>query len=108
MPCSKPGHLYSIDVETVNAGIPYADSFYVVVHYCLEKITEMETQLIVYAQIKYKKNVWSFAKGIIEKNCWQGLEEFYSALSKALLIECEEQIHPVIKRKSRRRGRKSK
>lgn len=41
--------------------------------------------------------------GIIEKNCWQGLEDFFSALSKALFIECEEQIHPVIKRKSRRR-----
>ncbi|KAJ9588882.1 hypothetical protein L9F63_017822 [Diploptera punctata] len=25
MPCSKPGELYAIDTESVNAGIPYAD-----------------------------------------------------------------------------------
>lgn len=61
--CSKPGQLYAIDVETVHAGIPYADSFYVVVHYCLEKVSEMETQLSVYAQVKYKKSVWSMVKG---------------------------------------------
>lgn len=33
--CSKPGELYSIDVDSVNAGIPYADSFMVIIHYCL-------------------------------------------------------------------------
>ena len=35
--CSKPGELYSIDINNVNAGIPYADSFSVLVHYCLVK-----------------------------------------------------------------------
>lgn len=33
--CSKPGELYSVDVDSVNAGIPYADSFMVIMHYCL-------------------------------------------------------------------------
>lgn len=63
LPCSKPGQLYSIDVETVNAGIPYADSFFIVVHYCLEKVSEMETHLNAFAQVKYKKSVWSMVKG---------------------------------------------
>lgn len=35
--CSKQGELYSIDVNNVNAGIPYADSFSVLNHYCLVK-----------------------------------------------------------------------
>jgi hypothetical protein len=35
--CSKPGQLYSIDATSVNAGIPYADSFYVLLHYCLKR-----------------------------------------------------------------------
>lgn len=33
--CSEPGQLYSIDITSTNAGIPYADSFYVFMHYCL-------------------------------------------------------------------------
>lgn len=68
LPCSKPGQLYAIDIETVNAGIPYADSFYVVVHYCLERISNMETQLIVYAQVKYKKNVWVKSKNFFRNH----------------------------------------
>lgn len=65
LPCSRPGQLYSIDVETVNAGIPYADSFYVLVHYCVEKVTDLESQLTIYAQIKFRKNVWTIVKGTI-------------------------------------------
>ena len=34
---SQPGQQYIIDVEVVNGGIPYADSFYVNVHYYLSR-----------------------------------------------------------------------
>lgn len=61
--CSKPGELYSIDVETTNAGIPYAESFGVNTHYCLSRSGENESCLAVYGQIKYKKTVWGFVKG---------------------------------------------
>lgn len=64
LPCSKPGCLYAIDVETVNAGIPYADSFNVVVHHCLQKISETESSYQVYAQVLYKKSVWGLVKGM--------------------------------------------
>lgn len=67
LPCSRPGHLYSIDVESVNAGIPYADSFSVLLHYCITSASENETSIAIYAQIKYKKNVWGFVKS---KNLW--------------------------------------
>lgn len=33
--CSVPGQLYSVDIISSNAGIPYADSFFVTMHYCL-------------------------------------------------------------------------
>lgn len=34
---SKPGKLYSVDCEFSNSGVPYADSFVVHQHLCLEK-----------------------------------------------------------------------
>lgn len=66
LPCSKPGQLYSIDVESSNAGIPYADSFYVVVHYCVRKVSDQETHLSVFADVKYRKSVWGVVKGNYE------------------------------------------
>ncbi|XP_055921609.1 protein Aster-B isoform X2 [Eupeodes corollae] len=85
--CSKPGELYSIDIDSTNAGIPYADSFGVLLHYCLVKTIDDNTMLSVHAQIKYKKSIWGVVKGFIEKNAWAGLEDFYSALLRALQSE---------------------
>ncbi|KAF5270412.1 hypothetical protein FQR65_LT05600 [Abscondita terminalis] len=102
LPCSKAGSLYAIDVEAINSGIPYADTFLVNSHYCLKKISETQTSLHVYAQIKYKKNVWGLVKGFIEKNCWLGLEDYFKSLGKSIYAESEE-IIPAVKRKSRRR-----
>lgn len=62
LPCSTPGHLYCIDVEATNAGIPYADSFSILSHYCMTSVSENETTLAVYSEMKYKKNVWGLAK----------------------------------------------
>lgn len=101
-PCTKPGQLYSIDATSVNAGIPYADSFYVLLHYCMKRTVDDSTVMSVHAQIKYKKSVWGVVKGFIEKNTWLGLEEFYDSLSKALMAEyC---IPPARAKSRRRRG----
>ncbi|XP_075226665.1 protein Aster-B-like isoform X2 [Lycorma delicatula] len=91
--CSKPGCLYSIDIESNNAGVPYADSFYISSHICIARSSNSskESSLSVYCQIKYRKSVWGLVKTFIEKNCWSGLEEYYSALVKALEIECEKE-----------------
>lgn len=59
-PCSKAGHLYSIDTEAVNSGIPYAESFTVWVHYCLQKVSDCQTSMAVYAQVRYKKKMDQF------------------------------------------------
>ena len=102
---SEAGQMYFIDVDTANAGIPYADSFYVELSYCLSKCdqyhgvqhnTSTENQdyqygsrLTVFAAIKYKKTVWGLVKTFIEKNTWAGLEEFFLNLAQALHNECE-------------------
>lgn len=106
LPCSRPGHLYCIDVECTNAGIPYADSFSVLTHYCMNSVSDNETSLTIFSQIKYKKNVWSFVKSMIEKSCWTGLDDYFSSIIKALNLECEEGIGSAgLKRKTRRRRR---
>ncbi|XP_018565494.1 GRAM domain-containing protein 1B isoform X2 [Anoplophora glabripennis] len=104
LPCSKAGNLYSIDVDTINGGIPYGDSFCVLAHYCLQKVSETHSMITVFAQIKYKKSVWGLVKGMIERNCWAGLEDFFAHLARALHAEGEENI-PELKRKSKRKRR---
>lgn len=90
LPCSKPGEIYAIEVEASNAGVPYADAFYVTTHYCLTRGADPNTStLAVYCQIKYRKSVWGLVKNYIEKHCWSGIEEYYSSLIKALKEECE-------------------
>ena len=55
---SQPGRQYIIDVEVANNGIPYADSFYVTVHFYLSKVSDTESRLSVIGNIKYRKTVW--------------------------------------------------
>ncbi|XP_055629226.1 protein Aster-B-like [Toxorhynchites rutilus septentrionalis] len=97
--CSKPGQLYSIDVNAVQGGIPYADSFYVTQHYCMSKTKDDHTVLSVHAQVHYRKNIFGFVRGFIEKNTWVGLEDFYNALLRSLQSEY---CIPPAKSKSRR------
>ncbi|XP_026843896.1 GRAM domain-containing protein 1B isoform X1 [Drosophila persimilis] len=86
-PCSKPGELYSIDINSVNAGIPYADSFSVLIHFCLARTVDDHTMLSIHTQIKYKKSIWGVVKGFIEKNTWAGVEDFFGAQLHALQSE---------------------
>lgn len=58
--------------------------------------------LSVYVQIKYTKSVWGVVKGFIEKNVWNGLEDFYKSLCSALQAEYS---MPPAKSKSRRTKR---
>ncbi|BFF96074.1 serine-rich adhesin for platelets [Drosophila madeirensis] len=97
--CSKPGELYSIDVNSVNAGIPYADSFSVLIHFCLARTVDDNTMLSIHTQIKYKKSIWGVVKGFIEKNTWAGVEDFFGAQLHALQSET---CIPPAKAKGRR------
>ena len=77
---SEPGQIYFIDVDTVNAGIPYADSFSVQISFCLSRCDNARNSpsgsskgrfgegpdhsslLTVMAAIKYQKTVWGLVK----------------------------------------------
>lgn len=58
--------------------------------------------LSVYVQIKYVKSVWGVIKGFIERNIWNGMNDFYKALLKSLQ---NEYCIPPAKSKSRRTKR---
>ncbi|KAF4519428.1 hypothetical protein B566_EDAN008655 [Ephemera danica] len=87
--CSRPGRIYVIDSEANNSGIPYADSFYIQNHFCLLRVSESQSRLTVYCQVKYRKSVWGLVKGFIEKNTWAGVEDFYANLHQSLIAEAE-------------------
>uniref|UniRef100_A0A182JL53 Uncharacterized protein n=1 Tax=Anopheles atroparvus TaxID=41427 RepID=A0A182JL53_ANOAO len=100
--CSLPGQLYSIDVTAVQGGIPYADSFYVTQHYCMSRTVDNHTVFSVHAQVHYRKSIFGFVKGFIEKNTWVGLEDFYTSLLRNLQSEY---CIPPAKSKGRRTRR---
>jgi len=110
---SVPGHIYSVDVETINADIPYGDTFYVESHYCIVKATEEESRLTVLCNIKYRKTPWALVKSFIEKNVWAGIEDHYTALCAALVREVEGRTgegkkEPGLTKKKTRRQRNRK
>merc|ERR1719419_215729 len=96
---SRPGQIYLIDVDAINTGIPYADSFYVTQHYCLCRVTPQDpdfvpgskdsSRLTLVSNIVYKKTVWGIVKTFIEKNAWAGMEDWNVNITRALLEECE-------------------
>ncbi|XP_049532277.1 protein Aster-B-like [Anopheles darlingi] len=100
--CSQPSQLYAIDVTAVQGGIPYADSFYVTQHYCMSRTVDNHTVFSVHAQVHYRKSIFGFVKGFIEKNTWVGLEDFYTSLLRNLQSEY---CIPPAKSKGRRTRR---
>ncbi|XP_003747522.1 protein Aster-C [Galendromus occidentalis] len=80
---SKPGKMYSVDCEFSNSGIPYADTFVVLQHICLEKQGENRCRLRLFCDIEFRKPVWVM-KGLIERNTVQGTADFAAELQRAL------------------------
>uniref|UniRef100_A0A0P4WJT6 VASt domain-containing protein n=1 Tax=Scylla olivacea TaxID=85551 RepID=A0A0P4WJT6_SCYOL len=105
-PFSKHGEIYTVDAEACNAGIPYADSFFVSNHWCLTRESATETRLSVWSQVKYKKNVWGFMKGVIDKNAYSGVDSLLSDINAALLAEVDRTNLKRTRRRRRRGGSK--
>jgi len=57
--------------------------------YIICKVGEGESLLTVLCDIKYKKPPWGLVKTFIEKNCWAGIQEHYTALAASLEREVE-------------------
>ncbi|XP_068209035.1 protein Aster-B-like isoform X2 [Palaemon carinicauda] len=105
-PFSKHGDIYTVDAEACNAGIPYADSFFVSNHWCLTRESATETRISVWSQVKYKKNVWGFMKGVIDKNAYCGVESLLNDINAALLAEVDLSNLKRTRRRRRRVGSK--
>uniref|UniRef100_A0A914VS12 VASt domain-containing protein n=1 Tax=Plectus sambesii TaxID=2011161 RepID=A0A914VS12_9BILA len=84
----KAGQIYVVHAETQNTGVPYADNFFVLVTYCITRVSANECRLKVHGGIVYKKSIWGIVKGFIEKGTYSGLEEHYTALDATLKAEC--------------------
>lgn len=59
---SRPGRIYHVDCECCNGGIPYADSFFVVLRYCLTRVCPTKCRVIVTGDLRYKKHVMMMFK----------------------------------------------
>ncbi|XP_059148793.1 protein Aster-B-like isoform X2 [Physella acuta] len=93
---SKPGRIYHVDCECCNGGIPYADSFYVLLRYCLTRVSPIKCRVVVTGELKYKKHVLGMFKGMIEKSAVNGLTDYCRQLSVHLRREAERQEAIVV------------
>ncbi|EDW10473.2 uncharacterized protein Dmoj_GI21111 [Drosophila mojavensis] len=82
--CSTPGQLYSIDVVSVNEGIPYADVFNVTLHYCLARSENNGTDMLIFGNVNFIKSTWAVVKAFIVKHSYEGLSEYFQCLRDEL------------------------
>ncbi|XP_013075665.2 protein Aster-B-like isoform X1 [Biomphalaria glabrata] len=88
---SKPGKIYHVDCECCNGGIPYADSFYMLLRYCLTRVSPTKCRIVVTGELKYRKHVMGMFRAMIEKSAVNGLTDYYRQLSAHLRREAERQ-----------------
>ncbi|CAJ0578222.1 unnamed protein product, partial [Mesorhabditis spiculigera] len=79
--------------ESHNAGVPYADSFAVLVTYCVTKVSPTTSRFRIHGGIDYRKSIWGMIKTMIDKNTNQGLDDHYAAMEHALDEELERRDH---------------
>ncbi|KAK3878069.1 hypothetical protein Pcinc_017281 [Petrolisthes cinctipes] len=102
-PETHPGDMYVVELEANNNGIPYADSFYVFSHYCITREEDNRTRLTVWVQVKYKKTVWGFMKGVIEKGTYNGVEALLAEIAVQLTAQADRIANPKSTIRRRRR-----
>ncbi|KAK4317545.1 hypothetical protein Pmani_011389 [Petrolisthes manimaculis] len=102
-PETQPGDIYVVELEANNTGIPYADSFYVFSHYCITREEDNRTRLTVWVQVKYKKTVWGFMKGVIEKSTYNGVEALLAEIAVQLTAQADRIANPKAAIRRRRR-----
>ncbi|TDG49379.1 hypothetical protein AWZ03_004247 [Drosophila navojoa] len=91
--CSTPGQLYSIDVVSVNEGIPYADVFNIATHYCLARSENNSTDMLVFGNVNFIKSTWAVVKAFIVKHSYEGLSEYFQCLRDELQQEVSKKEH---------------
>ncbi|XP_005113135.2 protein Aster-B [Aplysia californica] len=110
---SRPGRIFHVDCECCNGGIPYADSFYVLLRYCLTRVSPTKCRIVVTGELKYRKHVISMFRGMIEKSAVNGLTDYCRQLSvhlrreaerlEAIVVGHQAPSNTVVKKKLRRK-----
>ncbi|CAM4709482.1 unnamed protein product [Caretta caretta] len=75
---------YVVDSEVITQGIPYQDYFYTAHRYCISTLATGTARLRVSSEIRYRKQPWNLVRALIEKNTWNGVEEYFQHLGLAL------------------------
>ncbi|CAG5123979.1 unnamed protein product [Candidula unifasciata] len=86
---SRPGRIYHVDCECCNGGIPYSDSFYMLLRYCLTRASPSKCHVVVTGELKYKKHIIMVFKSMIEKSAVNGLTDYFRQLSVHLRHESQ-------------------
>ncbi|XP_053523563.1 protein Aster-A isoform X3 [Artibeus jamaicensis] len=73
-----------VDSEVLTQGIPYQDYFYTAHRYCILGLARNKARLRVSSEIRYRKQPWSLVKSLIEKNSWNGIEDYFHHLEREL------------------------
>ncbi|BFZ13804.1 hypothetical protein BsWGS_16843 [Bradybaena similaris] len=85
----RPGRIYHVDCECCNGGIPYSDSFYMLLRYCLTRVSPSKCRVVVTGELKYKKHIMMVFKSMIEKSAVNGLTDYFRQLSVHLRHESQ-------------------
>lgn len=85
---AKPG-VYVLRSQSVNSGIPYADTFSVDVDYCLTRCGPINrSRMLVHASVNFnqKQANWKLAmvKPMIERQSMQGVRDFTANLTESI------------------------
>ncbi|XP_043239756.1 protein Aster-B-like isoform X2 [Amphibalanus amphitrite] len=104
LPSSQAGYMYAVDAEVNNSGVPMADVFYLIKHYCLVKLSSRKTRLNIWCMVKFRKS--TLFKGFIEKTSNDGMDEHHSLLNQ-MLLDTTGEISKHRRAKRRRAGSKA-
>ncbi|XP_043929085.1 protein Aster-C [Protopterus annectens] len=79
--------LFMVDAEVTMNEVPYHDYFYNVNRYCIIHTSKHKCRLRVSSDISYRKQPWGLIKSFIEKNSYNGLEDYFKQLESDLVAE---------------------
>lgn len=98
--CS-PGEVFGVDIDTINTGIAYADSFILHEHYRLTAYDDKSTRFQVVTDIEFTKS--TFLKSKIESETWSGYKK-----SMAVLETLLENLNPKPTKSAKQKKMKSR
>lgn len=88
----KPGRRYQVDAEVNNTGVPMADVFSLLKHYCLSSVGGRgggggrgahSTRLQIWCRVHFRKS--TLFRGFIERTANDGMDEHHAQLNRLLV-----------------------